>query len=136
MALLYSRTVTSCLLLIQQYNVDIIRMQPQSPLTSSFQPVRPYSSDDVSQYSHSDSAYVSPTSVFGEMGNGALVSGSPSEMNLSPSASSSSLFPLPEYNCFPIARDFPTASEASNRGVFSQHSVLSFPPQSRLSYPG
>ena len=128
--------VTSCCFIIYRYNVNELCLQPQSPLVSSFHPVGSFPSDNLSQYPHNDSAYVSPGSVFGEMGNVSLVSGSPSEMNLSPSTSSPSLFASPEYHCFPAMRDFPATSQTANRGVLSHESMLSFPLQSRLSYAG
>lgn len=116
---------------------DLAEISPlKSSLTSSFEPIRSFPNDSRSQYPHNDSAYVSPGSVFGEMRTVALASVSPNDMNLTPSAPSPCLFPSPEYNFFPTMRDFPAASETSSRGVLSHDSILSFPPRSRLSYPG
>lgn len=111
-------------------------LKSQSALSSSFQPVGSFPNDHVLRYPHNDSAYVSPGSVYSEMGNVALVSVSPSEMNLPTSVSSPTLFPSPEYPCFPNARDFPAASESSIRSVLSHDSFLSFSQHGRLSYPG
>lgn len=114
---------------------DLAETSPlKSSLTSSFEPIGSFPNGTISQYPHNDSAYVSPGSVFGEMGSVAHASVSANDMNLTPSASSPSLFPLPEYNCFQTVRDLPAASETPSRGVISHDSVLCFPPPSRLSY--
>lgn len=110
-------------------------LKQQSSLTSSFEPLRGFPNDNMPQYSHNDSAYVSPGSVFGDMGSVALESVSPKDMNLTPSASSPSLYPSPEYNRFPTVRDFTATSEASSRGMLSHDSTLSYPAHRRPPYP-
>lgn len=120
---------------------DFGELAQTSPLKQRFSPVSSFEqtgsfpNDNISRYHHNNPAYVSPGSVFGEIGSVDLVSIAASDVNLTSSASSPSLYPSPEYNCFPTVREFPATSEIATRGGLGHDTGLSFPPQSSLPYP-